>query len=308
VRIATSAVATHLLGGTRDQIVNALSNAFLDGGALRAYRHAPNAGPRKSWAAGDATSRGVRHALMAIAGEDGYPSALSARTWGFYDVLFDGKPFSLSREFGSYVMENVLFKVSFPAEFHAQTAVEAAFQLYPQVAPRLDDIERIEIQTQQPAMRIICKAGPLNNPADRDHCLQYMVAVPLIFGALTATHYEAATASDPRVDALREKMVVTENTRYSCDYLDPQKRSIANSVQVFFTDGTSTPRVEVEYPIGHRRRRADAIPLLRKKFEASVGNRLPSDQTARIVALFDDPAKLDATGVDELVGLFVPPA
>ena len=306
VRIATTAVVTHMLGGTQQQIVNALSNAFIDGGALRTYRHAPNAGPRKSWAAGDAASRGVRHALMAVAEEEGYPSALTAKTWGFYDVLFDGKPFSVSRELGSYVMEHVLFKVSFPAEFHAQTAVEAALQLHPEVAPRLDQIDRIIIETQESAVRIISKTGPLNNPADRDHCLQYMVAIPLIFGTLTAAHYEDAAAADPRIDALREKMQVTENLRYSHEYLDPQKRSIANSVQVFFTDGTSTSRVEVEYPIGHRRRRADALPLLRNKFQASVANRFSPERTGELVELFADAAKLNTMGVDKLTGMFVP--
>ena len=306
VRIASTAVVTHMLGGTRQQIVNALSNAFIDGGALRTYRHAPNAGPRKSWAAGDATSRAVRHALMAVAGEDGYPSALSAKTWGFYDVLFDGKPFSVSREFGSYVMENVLFKVSFPAEFHAQTAVEAALQLHPQVEPRLGEIDRIVIETQESAVRIISKTGPLNNPADRDHCLQYMVAIPLIFGTLTAAHYEDAAAADPRIDALREKMQVTENPRYSREYLDPEKRSIANSVQVFFSDGTATPRVEVEYPIGHRRRRSDALPLLRNKFQASLANRFSLERAAQLVELFGDAPRLEAMAVDELVGMFVP--
>jgi 2-methylcitrate dehydratase len=294
-----------MLGGTREQIIAALSNAFLDGGALRAYRHAPNAGPRKSWAAGDATSRGVRHALMALAGEEGYPSALSAKTWGFYDVLFDGKPFKMSRALGSYVMENVLFKVSFPAEFHAQTAVEAALQLHSQVGPKLDRIDRIEIETQEPAIRIISKSGPLNNPADRDHCLQYMVAVPLIFGTLVATHYENETAADPRVDALRAKMRVTENPRFSRDYLDPAKRSIANSVQVFFTDGTSTPRVEVEYPIGHRRRRGDAIALLRIKFEASIAERLPPERAKQIAGVFLNAAELDTMTVDEFMGWLV---
>ena len=306
VRIASTAVVTHMLGGTRQQIVNALSNAFIDGGALRTYRHAPNTGPRKSWAAGDAASRAVRHALMAVAGEEGYPSALSAKTWGFYDVLFDGKPFSVSRDFGSDVMENVLFKVSFPAEFHAQTAVEAALQLHAEVAPRLDQVERIVIETQESAIRIISKTGPLNNPADRDHCLQYMVAIPLIFGTLTAAHYEDAAASDPRIDALRDKMQVSENPRYSREYLDPDKRSIANSVQVFFGDGTSTARVEVEYPIGHRRRRADALPLLRNKFQASLANRFSPERTRELVEFFADAGKLEAMCVDELVGMFVP--
>ncbi|HEX4792637.1 MAG TPA: 2-methylcitrate dehydratase [Humisphaera sp.] len=309
VRLATTAVVTHMLGGNKSQIINALSNAWLDGGALRAYRHAPNAGPRKSWAAGDATSRGVRHALMALSDEDGYPSALSAKTWGFYDVLFDGKPFSIPRPFGSYVMEHVLFKVSFPAEFHAQTAVEAALQLHPQVAARLHDInqiDRIEIQTQEPAIRIISKTGPLNNPADRDHCLQYMVAIPLIFGTLTAAHYEDTTASDPRIDALRQKMRVTENSRYSRDYLDPEKRSIANRVQVFFTDGSATEAIEVEYPIGHRRRRADAIPLLRNKFAASLKDRLPEAAAQNLIATFHDAGRLDEMTASDLMDLLVP--
>src|SRR6266568_5872017 len=251
VRIASAAVTTHLLGGTREQVLNALSNAWLDGGALRAYRHAPNTGSRKSWAAGDATSRAVQHAFMAIKGEMGYPGALSARTWGFCDVLFRGQPIKVPRPFASYVMENVLFKISFPAEFHAQTAVEAAIQLHPQVRPRLDQIQRILIRTQESAIRIIDKTGPLHNPADRDHCLQYMTAIGLIFGALNADHYEDATAQDPRVDALRLKMAVQEDPRYSREYLEPDKRSIANAVQVFFTDGSGTEKAEVECPVGH---------------------------------------------------------
>jgi 2-methylcitrate dehydratase len=302
VRVATAAVVTRLLGGSREQVINALSNAWIDGGALRTYRHAPNAGPRKSWAAGDATSRGVRHALMALQGETGYPSALSAKEWGFYDALFDGERFAMARPLGSYVMEHVLFKVRYPAEFHAQTAVEAALQLHAQVGPRLADVDRIVIETQEPAVRIIDKTGPLANPADRDHCIQYMVAIPLIFGELKAEHYEDKVAADPRIDALREKMEVVEYPRYSSDYLDPEKRSIANAVQVFFTDGTSTPRVEIEYPLGHRRRRAEALPLLRKKFEESVRPRLGADLTKRLLSAFSDPARLDATPVEELMG------
>ena len=297
VRVATTAVVTRMLGGTQEQIVDALSNAWIDGGALRAYRHAPNAGPRKSWAAGDATSRGVRHALMALRGEGGYPSALSAKTWGFYDALFRGKRFSIPREFGSYVMEHVLFKVRFPAEFHAQTAVEAAIQLHAQVAPRLGDVQRIVIETQEPAVRIIDKTGPLANPADRDHCLQYMVAVPLIFGNLTAEHYEDKTAADPRIDALRETMqVVKEIPAYSRDYLDPEKRSIANAVQVFFKDGAASERVEVEYPVGHRRRRAEAAPLLRSKFEASVKSRLEPKVARQILSIFADASNAGCDG------------
>jgi len=306
VRIATTAVATRLLGGTKQQISDALSNAWIDGGALRTYRHAPNTGPRKSWAAGDATSRGVWHALMALRGEEGYPSALTAPIWGFQDALFRGKPITLSRPLGSYVMEHVLFKVSFPAEFHAQTAVEAALQLHSIVAPRLAEVDRIVIETQESAIRIISKTGPLNNPADRDHCLQYMVAIPLIFGTLTAAHYENDFAADPRIDVLRAKMQVSENPTYSRDYLDPEKRSIANALQVFFSDGTSTQRVEVQYPIGHRRRRADATPLLKKKFLSSVENRLPHERAQQLLELFEQPEKLDELSADALMGMLTP--
>ncbi len=305
VRVATTAVVTGLLGGGRDDVINAVSNAWIDGGALRAYRQAPNTGSRKSWAAGDATSRGVRLALMTLRGEMGYPSALSAPRWGFCDVLFDGKPLSICQLYGSYVMENVLFKISYPAEFHAQSAVEAAAELHPQVGSRLDEIERIAIETQEPAIRIIDKTGPLDNPADRDHCLQYMVAVPLIHGTLTADHYEDEAAADPRIDALREKMQVIENPRYSRDYLDPEKRSIANAVQVFFTDGSCTQRVEIEYPVGHRRRRAEGIPLLKKKFEANLADRLPGPQCRAVLERFADPDSLDATPVDEFMTLLV---
>src|SRR2546422_1085734 len=253
VRIASTAITTALLGGTREQIVNAISNAWLDGAALRTYRHAPNTGSRKSWAAGDATSRAVQHAFMALKGEMGYPSALSAKTWGFCDALFRGQPIRLARPLGSYVMENILFKISFPAEFHAQTAVEAAIRLHSQVRDRLTEIKQVVITTQESAIRIIDKTGPLHNPADRDHCLQYMTAIGLIFGTLNADHYEDATARDPRVDALRSKMIVREDPRYSREYLEPEKRSIANAVQIFFNNGNSTEKNEVEYPIGHRR-------------------------------------------------------
>jgi 2-methylcitrate dehydratase len=265
VRIATTAVAAAMLGCTRDQVINAVSNAWADGGPLRVYRHAPNTGSRKSWAAGDATSRGVWHAFMAKRGEMGYPSALTAKTWGYRDALLRGKEITLARPLGSYVMENILFKISFPAEFHAQTAVECAFKLHPDVKNRLDAVERVEMTTHESAIRIIDKQGPLHNPADRDHCLQYMTAIGLIFGELTADHYEDKVARDPRIDALRAKMVVKEEPHYSRDYLDPDKRSIANAVQVFFRDGTSTAKVAVEYPLGHRRRRAEGIPLLLAK-------------------------------------------
>ena len=306
VRIASTAVATRLLGGSRDEIVNAVSNAWLDGGALRTYRHAPNTGSRKSWAAGDATSRGVRHALLARAGEMGYPSALTAKGWGFQDVLFKGRPIALERPLGSYVMENVLFKISFPAEFHAQTAVEAALALHRQVAPRLPEIARITIETQEPGVRIIDKTGPLANPADRDHCLQYMVAVPLLFGRLTAEDYEDDVARDPRIDALRAKMVVTENEAFSRDYLDPHKRAIGNAVQVWFTDGSCTERVAVDYPIGHRRRRDEGIPQLVAKFEHNLATLFGAKQRAAIAAACADQARFEASPVEEFMALWVP--
>src|SRR6202023_2118122 len=255
VRVASTAVVTAMLGGSVEQIVNAVSNAWIDGGALRTYRHAPNTGSRKSWAAGDATSRAVRHALFALKGEMGYPSALSAKTWGFQDVLFKGKALSLPQPFGSYVMENVLFKISYPAEFHAQTAVEAAMTLHGQILPKIDQIERVMIETQEPGVRIIDKTGPLANPADRDHCIQYMVAIPLLFGRLTAADYEDEIAYDPRVDELRAKMQVIENPTFTQEYYDAGKRYIGNAVQVFFKDGTASRRVQVDYPIGHRKRR-----------------------------------------------------
>jgi 2-methylcitrate dehydratase len=305
VRLATAAVATAMLGGSKDQIISALSNSWIDGGSLRAYRHAPNTGPRKSWAAGDATSRGVRLALLAMQGEIGYPSALSVKTWGFSDVLFHGKDIILARPFGSYVIENILFKISFPAEFHAQTAVECAIALHQEVKAQLDQIEKVIIITQESAIRIIDKTGPLHNPADRDHCLQYMVAVGLIFGELRADHYEDEIAQDPRIDALREKMVVVEDARYSNDYLDPEKRSIANSVQVFFKDGSCTDKVAIEYPIGHRRRRAEGIPLLVKKFEANLASRLAPPWCKKIRDLCLDLETLQSTPVDEFVDMFI---
>jgi 2-methylcitrate dehydratase len=305
VRVASTAVVTALLGGTQEQIVNAVSNAWIDGGALRTYRHAPNTGSRKSWAAGDATSRAVRHALIALTGEMGYPSALSAKTWGFYDVLFKGKPFALPQPFGSYVMENVLFKISFPAEFHAQTAVEAAMTLHPTVKEKIDQIERIVIETQEPGVRIIDKTGPLANPADRDHCIQYMVAVPLIFGRLTANDYEDAIAHDPRIDALRNTMQVKENPTFTTEYYAADKRYIGNAVQVFFKDGTATERVAVDFPIGHRKRRAEGMPVLVKKFHSSVEAHFPAKQAEKIKALFADSDKLDALPVNELVAAMV---
>ena len=305
VKVATAAVATAMLGGHRRQIVSAVTNAWTDGGTLREYRHAPNTGPRKSWAAADATSRGVRLALMAMAGEMDYPTALSAKGWGFYDVFFKGKPFILRRPLGSYVMENVLFKISYPAEFHGQTAVECAIQLYPDVHERLEEIERVVITTQESAVRIIDKSGPLHNPADRDHCIQYMTAIGLIFGALTADHYEDKIARDPRIDMLRDKMVVIEDARYSRDYLDPDKRSIANSVQVFFKDHSCTEKITVEYPIGHRRRRGEGMPLLVKKFGANLASRFAPEQCNEIMEPCMNADKLLATPVDRFMDLFV---
>jgi 2-methylcitrate dehydratase len=305
VRVATAAVATRLLGGGREQIVNALSNAWIDGGALRAYRHAPNTGSRKSWAAGDATSRGVRLALIAMTGEMGYPSALSAPGWGFEHVLFKGRSIVLERPLGSYVMENVLFKISYPAEFHAQTAVEAAMTLYGAVGDRLEQIASVVIETQEAAVRIIDKTGPLANPADRDHCLQYMVAVPLIFGRLSADDYEDDVAADPRIDALRAKMIVRESARFSADYLDPEKRAIGNAVQIFFADGSASERVAVEYPLGHRRRRKEGIPVLLGKFRRNLALQFDAAQLARIEAVCRDSARLEAMPVDEFVDLWV---
>jgi 2-methylcitrate dehydratase len=305
VKVATTAVVAQMLGLSRETVINAVSHAWVDGQALRTYRHAPNTGSRKSWAAGDATSRGVRLALIAKTGEMGYPSVLSAKGWGFYDVLFRGKPFKFQRRYGSYVMENVLFKISFPAEFHAQTAVEAAVQLHPEVKDRLPEIKKIEIVTHESAIRIIDKKGPLDNPADRDHCIQYMTAIGLIKGDLTAADYEDAVARDPLVDALRARMSCVENKRYSRDYLDPKKRSIANQLQVFFKDGTATRKVAVEYPVGHRRRRHEGIPLLEAKFRTNLARRFPEERQRAILELCRDPSRLEATPVDKFVDLFV---
>ena len=304
VKVASTAVVTGMLGGGMEEIINAVSNAFVDGGALRVYRHAPNTGARKSWAAGDATSRAVRLALMAMKGEMGYPSALSVAGWGFYDVLFKGKSFICRAPYESYVIENILFKISFPAEFHAQTAVECAFKLHDQVKDRLAGIDTITITTHESAIRIIDKTGPLHNPADRDHCLQYMVAIGLIFGTLTADHYEDEIASDPRIDALRGKMVVVEDPQYSKDYLDPDKRSIANALQVRFNDGSTTEKVVVEYPIGHRRRRTEGIPLLEEKFANNLATRFPAKQAQAIMELCLDQERLEATPVNEFVQMF----
>jgi 2-methylcitrate dehydratase len=311
VKVASTAVVTGMLGGTKEDIINAVSNAWVDGQSLRTYRHSPNTGSRKSWAAGDATSRAVRLALMTMKGEMGYPTALTAETWGFYDVLFKGNPFKFQRDYGSYVMENVLFKISFPAEFHAQTAVECAFQLHPQVGSnidtlhKIDQIDRIVITTHESAIRIIDKQGPLNNPADRDHCIQYMTAIGLLKGSLTAADYEDSVAQDPRIDALRDKMQCVENADYTKDYLDPEKRSIANAVQVFFKDGSSSDNVAVEYPIGHRRRRAEGIPELVKKFKVNLARRFPERQQQAILDVCMDDKRLASLPVSEFVDQMV---
>lgn len=304
VRVATAAVVTKMLGGNREQVIDALSQAWVDGSSLRTYRHAPNAGSRKSWAAGDATSRAVRLALMTMKGEMGLPSVLTAPTWGFYDVSFKGNEFKFTQPYESYVMENILFKISFPAEFHSQTAVECAVTLHPQIANCLDDIERIVLTTHESAIRIISKVGPLVNAADRDHCLQYMVAVGLLAGDLTALHYEDSYHENtPMIDALRDKMEVVEDKRYSEEYLDANKRSIANAVQIFFKDGSSTDKVEVEYPIGHKRRRAEGIPVLEAKFKRNLRTCFTNQKSASIFAVCDDARSFAQTPVHEMMTL-----
>ncbi|MEO5763816.1 MAG: bifunctional 2-methylcitrate dehydratase/aconitate hydratase [Casimicrobiaceae bacterium] len=305
VKVASTAVVAHMLGLSRDEIVDAVSLAWVDGHSLRTYRHSPNTGSRKSWAAGDATSRAVRLALIARTGEMGYPSALTAKTWGFYDVSFNGRPFKFQRPYGSYVMENVLFKISFPAEFHAQTAVECAMQLHPAVKDRIDDIAKITIRTHESAIRIIDKKGPLDNPADRDHCLQYMVAVPLIFGRLTASDYEDRVAADPRIDALRDRMTCVEDKKFSKDYHAPDKRSIANGITIEFKDGTRAREVVVEYPIGHKRRRREGMPVLIEKFRVNLARRFPAKQQAAILDAALDAKRLETMPVNEFVDLMV---
>lgn len=308
VKVASTAVVAQMLGLTRDEIIDAVSLAWVDGQSLRTYRHAPNTGSRKSWAAGDATSRAVRLALIAKTGEMGYPSVLSAKTWGFYDVLFKGQPFKFQRPYGSYVMEHVLFKISFPAEFHSQTAVECAMQIHAELA-RLgrspEDIKRVTIRTHEACIRIIDKKGPLANPADRDHCVQYMVAVPILFGRLTASDYEDTVAADPRIDALREKIVCVEDPTFTADYHDPEKRSIANALTVEFNDNTTLPEIVCEYPIGHKRRRGDGIPLLEAKFRTNLARRFPKKQQDAILAVSLDQARLEAMPVNEYVDLYV---
>ncbi|MEN8107842.1 MAG: bifunctional 2-methylcitrate dehydratase/aconitate hydratase [Pseudomonadota bacterium] len=305
VRIASAAVAAMMLGCNRDAVLSAVSNAWIDGSALRTYRHAPNTGSRKSWAAGDASARGLFLALLASRGEMGYPSALSAAVWGFQDASFRGKPLKMQQAYGSYVMENILFKLDFPAEFHAQTAVEAAIKLHAQVVDRLDDIDKILIETQASGNRIINKTGPLVNPADRDHCLQYMVAVALIKGRLAAADYEAVTASDLRIDALRYTMEVVQNERFSRDYLDPEKRAVGNAVQVFFRDGSATDRVTIDYPVGHRRRRAEGIPLLKEKFARHLRVGIGQADADRLLALCAEQERFEQTSVDEVMSLLV---
>jgi len=305
VKIATAAVATQMLGGTKDQIFNAVSNAFADAGPLRLYRHAPNTGSRKSWAAGDATSRGVQFAWMSVQGEMGYEQPLSAPRWGLSDVLFDGKPLTLGRKLGSYVMENVLFKISYPAEFHAQTAVEAAIKLHPLIVGRLDEIKSILIETQESAVRIIDKEGPLHNPADRDHCIQYMVAVGLLKGNLTADDYEDHAAADPLINQLRNKMSVVENPAFSKGYLDPLKRSIGNKILITMEDGTTIGPESIEYPIGHKRRRAAAIPLLMEKFYNNLSTRFEIPQIEQIATLLENTPRLSKTPVNEFISKFL---
>ena len=304
VKVASTAVVTAMLGGDVEQVENAVSNAWLDA-SLRTYRHAPNTGSRKSWAAGDAVSRAVRFSLNSMSGEMGYPSALTASGWGFQDVWFRGEEITLQRELDSYVMENILFKVSFPAEFHAQTAVEAALELHPQVVSRLDQIDEVIITSQESALRIIDKTGPLNNPADRDHCIQYMTAIALLRGMLTAEDYEDEVAADPRVDQLRDKMTMQHDRRFTEDYIDPDKRSIANAVQVRFKDGSSTENITVEYPIGHRRRRQAAKPLLVDKFRANLSTQLDEVRVGGLVNLFSDQSTLGLMAVDELIDMLV---
>jgi len=306
VRVASTAVATHMLGGNRDQIIDALSQAWVDGSSLRTYRHAPNAGSRKSWAAGDATSRAVRLSMMTMTGEMGMPSVLTTPEWGFYDVSFKGREFSFPKNYGSYVMENILFKISYPAEFHAQTAIECALLLYHQIKEKLNEIERIEITTHESALRIIDKTGTLDNPADRDHCIQYMVAVAMIEGDLVAEFYEDTFhKKNPLIDDLRNKMVLKEDKRYSKDYIADDKRSIANALQVFFKDGSQTDKVEVEYPVGHRHRRQEGIPLLEKKFLNSLQITYSKEHSDKIYSLCLDQKKIEQTAVNEFMDMFV---
>ncbi len=308
VKVASTAVVAQMLGLNREEVLNAVSLAWVDGQSLRTYRHAPNTGSRKSWAAGDATSRAVRLALIAKTGEMGYPSVLSAKTWGFYDVLFKGQPFKFQRPYGSYVMEHVLFKISYPAEFHSQTAVECAMEIHERLkasGKRADDIKRVTIRTHEACIRIIDKKGPLNNPADRDHCVQYMVAVPILYGRLTAADYEDDVANDPAIDALRDKIVCVEDPAYTLDYHNVDKRSIANALTVEFNDGSALDEIVCEYPIGHKRRRTDGIALLEAKFRTNLARRFPTKQQQRILAVSLDQAALEKMPVHEYVDMYV---
>jgi 2-methylcitrate dehydratase len=304
VKVASTAVATKMLGGNKQQVMDAVSQAFVDGQSLRTYRHAPNAGSRKSWAAGDATSRAVRLAMITLDGEMGYPSALTAPMWGFYDVLFKGKEFEFQRSYGTYVMENILFKLSFPAEFHSQTAVECAVKLHPQIKDRINDIDKIILTTHESAIRIISKEGELHNPADRDHCLQYMVAIGLLKGDLTADDYEDEVAQNPTIDKLRNKMEVVEDKHYSSDYHDPEKRSIANAIQIFFKDGASTDKIEVEYPIGHKFRREEGVPVLEDKFVSNLNTQFDTEKTNKIFNLCKDRTSLEELDVVRFIEMW----
>ena len=305
VRVASSALSSYLLGGDYDDVCNTVSHAWVDGSSLRTYRHAPNTGSRKSWAAGDATSRAVHLAWLTTRGEGGYRGALSAKTWGFSDVSFKSKPIKRSQEYGTYVMENILFKISFPAEFHAQTAVEAGISLHEKYGDKLDKISSIEVETQEPAVRIISKTGPLHNYADRDHCLQYMIAIALIYGEVEAKHYQDEIASNPMIDSLREKMIISENPKFSRDYLDPSKRSIANSITLTFDDGSKSEKITVEYPVGHRNRRDEGIPLLLDKFESAIKSYYPSNQSDDILNSFLDMENLSNMSVNEMMDKLV---
>ena len=305
VRVASSALSSYLLGGDYDDVCNTVSHAWLDGSSLRTYRHAPNTGSRKSWAAGDATSRAVHLAWLTTRGEGGYRGALSAKTWGFSDVSFKSKSIKRSQEYGTYVMENILFKISFPAEFHAQTAVEAGISLHEKYGDKLDKISSIEVETQEPAVRIISKTGPLHNYADRDHCLQYMIAIALIYGEVEAKHYQDEIASNPMIDSLREKMIISENPKFSRDYLDPSKRSIANSITLAFDDGSKSEKITVEYPVGHRNRRDEGIPLLLDKFESAIKSYYPSNQSDDILNSFLDMENLSNMSVNEMMDKLV---
>lgn len=304
VKIASAAVSARLLGGHFDQIANALSQAFIDGAPLRVYRQGTSTGSRKSWAAGDATARGLFLAHMTMMGEMGYPEAITATRWGLKDTLFKDQELTLAKPLGEYVIDHILFKVLHPAEYHAQTAVEAALILHPEVKNRLDDIEKIVVHTHASAIKIISKEGPLKNPADRDHCLQYMIAVPLITGQLNVRHYEDEFASDPRIDQIRSLIEVHEEPRFSTEYLEEGKRSAANQIQIFFKDGTETKKVLVEYPLGHKKRRQEAMPHLKDKLIANLHTHYPTDKTQTIVDIVSNRDELELLPVRSFMDLF----